>query len=279
MKISVSRLKCFVNSPERYRLQYILNIVPAQESYALIRGSTFHTIMNHKNRRSSAEHIAAVLKGTVPDFDGRTLKDHSLDSTSAFNSGVIMAEVVTAYENCLASEVDFDFEIEGSPHRIHGRIDAIFEDDEGLWVGEYKTASIKQNYKKKEREWEHDYQADFEILGARSLGFDVRGVKVQYVVDSNPPRTWEPMPVYRDNAKLARTQLYTHQICDTIEMFTNTYGGQDPWIHLNNWPCDGGEWCEYRSICQRCENQLDLSIIGPSWKRRDPSPFEVLDSK
>lgn len=277
MRISQTRLKKFWQNPEAYRLQYVLDLVPSSPGYALQRGSVFHAVLNLKARGETDEHIANVLRGTVPDYDGRMLV---IQSEDALRNGVAMAEAYinlpwAANLQVVETEKDFNFQIPGSPHFISGRIDQIVTNGDSVYILEFKTASSKQYRGAKEADWANDIQADFEFLGAESLDIEVDGLQAQYVIEARPPKVWEPIFVSRTKAQLERTKLFAHQTCETILMYENTFGPDQPWPHLNNWPCNGDKkWCDYRDICQCSGEELIQLTSGPEWAERKPSPFE-----
>jgi hypothetical protein len=137
-----------------------------------------------------------------------------------------------------------------------GRIDEILERDGVLWCGELKSANGKAQYDRKVEEWKHDIQADFEIIGARSLGHNVAGVFVRTITETTPPKIWE-IEARRSEHQLNVTQLKVHQTCETILMYRAAFGIDKPWPHLaSQWPCSNETKCEYEGICQQSLTQL-----------------------
>lgn len=260
MKIDGTRTKAFWSNPERYRLAYECNLTPAVTGYALQRGIAMHTALDLAALNYPHAAMVAVLKGKILSSDGRLLE---LADSHAAAMGLALAEAYLAkadtYE-VIESELEFDFRIDGSEHRGVGRLDQIIKLDDGkLWLLEFKSGSSKTSRSRKEEEWLSDLQADFEILGARSAGYEVEGVRVQYVLEMTPPRVWEPLLVSRSDAQLQRSKLFIHQTCETVEMYRATFGLEQPWPHLANWPCTGdASYCGYQNICG-CEGPLTVS--------------------
>lgn len=266
MKLDQTRYKAFWESPERYRLNYGLNIVPAKKSFYLDRGIAFHTTVDLASKFFNEQDIEEILTG-AREYQG---KYHAVEQ-KARESGVSLAQAFLSNNHLgqykvLGSEQEFDVPIEGSPHSAVGRLDQVIEIDDKKWILEFKTANAKTSYSKKEKEWETDVQAGFELLGAKSLGYSVEGVLVQYVVDKNPPAVWEPLEVKRSNALLQRLKLTIHQTCETIEMYLGAFGVEQPWPHLDNWKCNGG-YCEMASICQK--QGVTIENCGAGWMKRE----------
>lgn len=267
MKIDQTRYKAWWESPEKYRIMYGLDIVPAKKSFYLDRGIAFHTYIDlATNTMCDTEPWAReVLTGAVK-YQGKT---YEVDS-KAMESGIYLAQVFLGgnqlgkYE-ILGSEQEFDVPIVGSSHSLVGRLDQVIELDGKQWILEFKTATAKQSFAKKEKEWETDVQAGFELLGAESLGYQVEGVLVQFVVDSVPPKVWAPLEIKRSKGELERLKLTVHQTCETIEMYRESFGLVQPWPHLDNWKCNGG-YCEVASICKR--EGVCLDNVGTGWIKR-----------
>lgn len=266
MNLDQTRTKAFWSNPESYRIQFQLDIVPAAKSYYLDRGTAFHTYIDLKSKGETPETIYAVLSGQT-EYQGQkfNVAEKPLQQGVSMGEAFLASHQLGAYE-IDASELEFAFPIEGSSHTMVGRLDQVVTIDGKKWLLEFKTANAKASFSKKETEWESDIQADFEIIGARSFGFDVEGVLVQYVLETAPVKVWAPLPVHRSEAQLNRTLLMVHQTAETIEMFKSTFGLEQPWPHLPNWKCQG-DWCEFKGICQ--QQGLTLASAGKGWKKRE----------
>lgn len=270
MLIDQTRYKQFWANPERYRMAYELNIVPAVPGYALQRGIVFHTVLDLTALGYTANAIELILRGKEPSSDGRKL---NISNVQALHAGLSMAQAyldnADTYD-VIETELEFKFDIEGSEHGGIGRLDQLIREDNGkLWLLEFKTGSPKTRITTKTSEWETDKQADFEILGARSHGHEVEGLRVQYVLETTPPRVVEPIYITRSEAQLQRTKLSIHQTCELIEVHRNVFGINQPWTHRSEFPCNGdASYCEHRTICGTA-GSLCAEDLGKEWAKRE----------
>lgn len=241
MRIDQSMYRAFVNNPERFRLHYALNLSPAELAFGIQRGSAFHQFMEDWALKISVSRTR------------QTCIDKGLN-TKAIDIAEAMATVVkekypsNGKLKTLLTEKEFVYDIPGSPHQMVGKIDHVIEYNGKLYVGDFKTASAKTQRGKKEKEWETDVQADFYLIGVRTLGYETNDFLVRVITETTPVNIWEIF-TRRSNQQLNLMLRSTHIVCETINMFVNTFGINEPWPHFSNWPCDGGSWCEYRNIC------------------------------
>lgn len=273
MRIDQTRIKAFWANPERFRLAYECNVVPAVTGYALQRGLVFHVVLDLRALGWEWSTVTDVLHGRAVGSDGRLLH---ITNPQALAAGLAMAEAYLsrpADYTILRTELEFDFPIDGSPHSGVGRLDQLVQEADGrYWLLEFKTGSPKTQltgkYGKKD-EWEQDKQADFEILGARSHGYEVEGLRVQYVLETTPPKVWEPLYVTRTEAQLQRTKLMVHQTCELIQMSRETFGIEQPWVHCSGFPCNSdASYCDHKLICGR-EGPITAELLGAGWTQRE----------
>ena len=158
--------------------------------------------------------------------------------------------------------------IEGSPHSIVGRLDEIVEWNGGLWVGEAKTANMKETLPKLQERWRTNKQADFVLIGAAHLGYAVEGVLVRAIVEKHPPIIL-PVVVKRTSAELDRHRLAVHQTAELIEFMRASFGIDQPWPHLTGqWPCAVAGKCAYENLCGKVCGQWDTAEME-KFKRRE----------
>lgn len=258
MRIDQTRFDAFWRNPEAYRIRYECNLVPVALSYGLARGSALHLIAEHASKGLSRPDIQAILVA------------ENLSDRAIAMAWVLWDEFQRQYGNDprirkIDAEMEFDYRIPGSPHSLVGRIDELLEWNGALWCGELKTASAKAYYDRTRNDWETKKQADFEIIGARSLGYDVRGVLVRTIVESTPIKIW-PFEVTRTEHQLEATKLQVHETCELIEFMRRTFGSDMPWPHVCfSYPCSKPDACEYASLC--CQNRL-------AWTESDLEQFK-----
>ncbi len=233
MILDHTRFDSFWRNPEKYRLAYEANIVPIQPNYYLSRGIALHRMVElHAEGKSGAE-IDYLISPEVTDTRAvavaqRMFKQWLIETNP---KGPVVLE----------SEAEFLCDIEGSPHQMAGKIDQILEINGQHWIGEIKTTGTNNGTRNKLQErWRVNKQADFYLIGARTIGYKPIGVVVRTIVESNPPRIIT-LQVQRTEAQLEKLKLYVHQTCEIIEFMRRTFGTDQPWPHLTDqYPCSVG---------------------------------------
>src|SRR5579871_2997731 len=183
MYIDQTRFDSFWHNPEKYRLTYEVNLVLSEMNFWLARGIAFHLMTEGSLRGWSQADIFAKFKEKSNDIRAWESAKKLFDAYSAQYAGanIVLKDV----------EMEFDYQIPGSPHHMVGKIDQLLEIDGELWVGETKTNNGKKRYNQFTEEWSRKKQADFELIGAQSLGLDVAGVLVRIIRDVSPIDIWE----------------------------------------------------------------------------------------
>jgi hypothetical protein len=268
--IDQTRYDAFWRNPERYRLTYELNLVPKTMQYGLARGTAFHLIAEERARGRSKEEIDAILRGQQPGTRGpvEPIEEKAIEAAWVLWNAMEAKYPRDPNIELVASELEFMYQIPGSPHYMVGRIDQVLARNGELWCGEFKTANARARYDKFVEDWKQKAQADFEIVGAHSFGYKVEGVWVRQVVETTPPTVWE-LEERRSQHRLQVMMLNVHQTCEIITMMKATFGINQPWPHLSlSWPCSMGGKCEYETICQQ-----DFEALTPndleSFKQRE----------
>lgn len=278
MTIDQTRYDAFWNNPERYRLTYECNLVPGKLPYGLARGIAMHVIMEESAYGRTHEEIEAILKGECPNSKGEMIQEPISDEPRA-NAWIMAEAVLEAYplhgdSSCelIQPEAEFKFQIVGSPHFMAGKVDQILSRDGELWCGELKSANAKKRFDQITEEWQQKSQADFEILGARSLGFDVHGVFVRTVVEKSPVVIW-PLDVTRTEHRLQLKMLNVHETCEIIETLRASIGSDAPWPHVPlTFPCNRGGSCEYERICGNRVSEISPADLEEFKERTEHLP-------
>ena len=242
--IDQTRYKAFWSNPEYFRLRYLKDldakIEGAPNKYGRDRGTVFH-ILNE-----GAEDAEAQIKEAVQS-----------------PAAITMARTMhTAYKQAtnpkfktLAKEVAFMVSIGDGRNGMAGRIDSIIETASGLvWCGETKTAGTRADLAAIKWEWQRNPQADFEIIGARSLGYDVEGVLVHIIKEAVPaPRVWQ-IEVKRTPEQLATLERNVYMTCEIIQMLITQFGIDKPWPHVIPGfnPCVKTGYCDFEQDCSSC---------------------------
>ena len=269
MYLDQTRYEAFWLNPEKYRLTYELNLVPKNMAYGLARGTALHTIAEEVQAGKSRDEVNLILAGMTPTSRGNTID--SIEKKAVAMAWLLWDTLSNwpSYQGIQIVECEKEFiaPIPNSPHAMVGRIDSILQDKDGLWCGELKTANPRARYDSFVDDWRRKKQADFEIIGAKSLGFEVEGVHVWQIVEGTPPRIWE-VQERRSEHTLAVSMLNVHETCEIIEMMRATFGVNEPWPHLTNqWPCSSSGKCEYETIC------------GQSFDRMTPADLEAFKAR
>jgi len=238
-----TRYRAFWNNPEAFRLRYLLDLDALKEGapskYGRDRGTVFH-ILNE-----GAEDAEAQIKAT----------QNPAAVTMARHMHSVYKQATNPKFKTLAKEVAFRVSIGNGRHSMAGRIDSIIEPPGGLvWCGETKTASARADLAVTKWEWQRNPQADFEIIGAQSLGYNVEGVLVHIIKEAVPqPRIWQ-IEVKRTAEQLEIMKRSVEMTCDIIQMLIKQYGIDKPWPHaipgFN--PCLKKGYCDFEQDCA-CE--------------------------
>src|SRR5882762_754214 len=279
MRISNSEYTAFLNNPERYRLMYKAplgdkktGISPAQRSLWLDRGSVFHLLMEAHNKDWSKEQTEAKLK--EGKFDAKATQNGQalfMAFKQRYN-GDQRFSIQQWDEHQVASEIEFEAKIPGSPHSLIGKIDELIEYEGAIWVGDYKTANAKATENKKRIEFEDSSQSDFYINAMRLLGRPVKGMLYRVVTEHVPSQHYV-IPITRSESRLDVSLLSIHQVCEMIAMMMDTFGIDKPWPHPgSSFPCNwrginGKSMCEFETLCRRPTSELtqaDLEQFIPN---------------
>lgn len=271
MKINNSRYVSFWSNPEMYRLQYEQNLVPAKTAAPLAIGQYFHALK---------------------ELDGKTVSGGTVD-LAAIDASEKEQQVAKALYNAHTrkyhgdtrieaipelTEYEFDVPIPGSSHSIIGRWDGMIwlnqKNSRMLWLRDYKTANEKATEFKKEEEFKLSSQPLFYINAARALGHAVEGIFYNVVTKHATPQIYEIF-IRKSEYELQSFWRQAHITCETIEMYRDTFGIDNPWPHRpQSYPCNYKDLCEYKGICGRAKKEWsedDLSFFKP----REES-YEVL---
>lgn len=254
MVIDQTRYKAFWANPEYYRIKYLNDLADridsSKDKYGRDRGTAFHILTEEAHTQPAQSRL-----------------DEEVVSEKAKTMARSMYQVYKAATNPkfkrLAVEVPFLVPIEDSPHSMAGRIDSILEMPDGpLMCGETKTAGIRADLAKIKWEWLRNPQADFEIIGARSAGYNVAGVLVHTIKEASPrPRVWQ-IEVTRSPQQLAILKRNVHQTCEVIEMLKAKFGIDQPWPHVAPGfnPCMQTGYCDFEGDCS--QSSIDSTLFA-----------------
>lgn len=239
MKIDATRYNLFWSNPEKYRLREIWKLAPIEPA-----AGTFASLMTYGRRRGTCFHelMDAYHRGVDCHVAEQELKDGGFGEKEIDTACLMADKVQFMYpdEEYLAHEATFEYQIPDSPHKMVGRIDHILKDEEGVYVGDWKTSKHRseKDLSQKGADYCRGAQVPFYLLGASTLGFDTRRFLYRLVVDGKTGVSIRPFPTERTGLELKTFARGVHQTCDLIEYMKEYYGVQNPWPNLNG-PFDG----------------------------------------
>jgi len=251
-------------------MAYVLNLSPVKLPYGLSRGTALHSIFEGVGKGRTLEQILDFLRAKGPLVEGGKVLDEPIEETTIRTALGLYNAYVSEQPPYKLVETEFEFEcpIEGSPHSMVGKVDQIVEYEGELWVTDFKSGHPKTSYTTKVKEWGEMSSPNFYIAGARHAGFDVKGMRVHYIVEGTPPKIFPGIEVVRSERELELHKIAVHQTCETLLSFLDTYGPHTPWPHRPHWTCGGREKCEYGRVCGVCDPRSELVDIEREFKTR-----------
>lgn len=249
MIISYSKYTAFLTNPEKFRLYYILGLVP--------EGDDTPTRMNMGRRRGTVFHALAEAKAN--DEYATTRKDlvaaHGLELIERCED---MLEVVPDLGPLFMVEHQFETPIGDGKHSIMGFIDHGYTVDGTRRLGDYKTTKGSRTKKELQDYFgtlETSAQSHFYLKAAAAAGEQMDMMTFHVIADrksKDHKPTYSPIDVHVGPAEVERTMSMVYAACETIGFLTDVYGTDKPWPHSNNWPCSGDKFfCGYQTICGR----------------------------
>ena len=244
MKLDFSRYSAYVANPERFRLRYVLNLVPENDATP--------TFMNYGRRRGTCTHeiLDALATGKDPNVVVRPKHPEDLYARCR-----ALAAVMPNLGPFVVSEKEFDIPVfDGSKHSIIGRIDHIFMRDGKPVVGDFKTRkkSTKKEHAQYLGELSTSFQVPFYLAAAKSMGYETDTFVFHVLIDDKDKPEYEALPVTMGPAEVERRLRHVRSACYSIEGLLKEPGADYPWPHSNAWPCCGDKFmCGYGEICGR----------------------------
>lgn len=249
MKLDFSRYSAYVQNPERYRLRYILNLVPENDeqptfaNYGRRRGTCTHEILDARAKHAGNP---AELKDSLIELRMK----HPAD---LFDRCERLANVMPDLGEFLISEKEFDIPVfEGSKHSTIGRIDHIFLGKGNPVVGDFKTA--KKRTKKEAAQYLSElstsFQVPFYLHAAKAMGYETDRFRFHVLIDEKDNPDYLALDVTMGPAEVERRLRHVRAACYGIEGLLRDIGPEYPWPHSNSWPCCGDKFmCGYGNIC------------------------------
>lgn len=223
---SISAIKCFLQCPRRYRLQYVDRIPAAFRSAFLAFGTAWHDVIDQyltsnatqdELRQRLRDRLTAALDDKNIMFDeedesAATLVDASLRMLDIFLVKVARPERIVAVEVPFSLELTHPVTAEILPVRFIGSIDALVVEEQRETIWELKTGK---------RKWGAD-ALDFDLqttsykMAARELGRGEVDLKLVLTTKGKQPDVQVERLVRhkRDERELVETIFAVHRAVD-----------------------------------------------------------------
>lgn len=206
---SPNMLKTFLDCPQKYIFKYVNKISTPQKSGWFEKGKKVHALAHYYLRGDNIEKLEPALNDDERKI-WNTLKSNIYFQKQYVNSEYNLSCKIGAYW-------------------IGGRLDALMQDNDSLYILDYKTGSIPQKP-------EQDFQTMVYLLCVSKIYSNVKNLKFIYIdLKNNQNHIVE----FNDELK----KLYEIAIitaCDKISKLI-------PPEEITHSPkCD---FCEYRKIC------------------------------
>ena len=247
--LSVSRIKTFLQCPQKHALQYIEHIEPAFRPIAFAFGTAFHEAVGaHLSRTASPEELVAIFRDSFTAAVGADcppvlFDEEEADLAATIDVGARMLEVfiqkVPRPESVLGVEAPFALE-PGHPITgevaslpVIGAIDALVQLEAVVGVWEVKTAKRKWS----SDQLEFDLQSTAYRMAARSMGYDDAEATLLVATKTKVPdlQVEQLARHRRDERELAETAL---------TVIRATEAGIDH--RVRGWACKA---CPYADAC------------------------------
>lgn len=205
MKLTNSAIKSYQRCRRQYHYKFVDRLVPRHTELPLKRGSWLHELLEaHYSGEGWKQRNDVLAKEYNALFEEEREMWGDLPT--------ICAHIMRSYEyrwrdedsGLKVIEVEKEFEVE-LPHNhiMQFKIDAIVEDEWGLWLMEHKT---HKSFPKSEYRF-MDMQTTKYVWGLQQLGYDITGVMWNYLLTVEPKK-----PKLTKLGKLSRAKIRTDAI-------------------------------------------------------------------
>lgn len=206
MRFSNSQLKAYQRCKLQYAYKFETKIVPRQPSLPLKRGSWLHELLEAKYGTGDWK---AKNRELAKEF-GKLFEEERIEFG---NLPDICAHIMRSYdyrwreedEGLTVIEVEKEFEVElPHGHVMVFKIDAIVEDEWGMWLMEHKSHKSfpRSGYRL------IDMQTAKYVWGLRKLGYDINGTMWNYISTVEPKRP----ELLKDGSRLSKKKIRTDAI-------------------------------------------------------------------
>lgn len=145
--VSHSRVQAYLSCPYMHYLRYVEKIVRKGKSRPLSFGSDFHKLLELRASKKAVKKAFKAISESYYDLDPASQSDLGDDYLEALKE--IFTDYMKVYKDAVfpyKTETPFEIPIgkfNGEVVAFNGVIDELYENDDGLTIGEHKTFSRK----------------------------------------------------------------------------------------------------------------------------------------
>ena len=260
MIISQTRLQIWQSNKEKARITYPWNLEPLVKGRGLQRGGALHLL------------IEGRFKGWRDIEVAQMMLDNDINDSDAVREAEWMYPAfLSARDNRGVSQQESEKDIEvpiGDKHSIRVILDEVCQDMGRVKIGDFKTTveGFWCTPAALQKQWDNDIQVDFGLIGAKHMGIDTNEALITTIIAPKNGGDYkvEFTCTSRTDEQLERTKRWANMEADTMEMYEERFGIEDPWPHtphLDKW-CKKD--CPFRELCEKPASQWDLSF----WQQR-----------
>jgi hypothetical protein len=209
--ITHSALKTFRRCPRQFYYKYVQRLKPRTVGTPLKRGTWIHELLetHHKGGDWKLRHIELCAK-----YDQLLDEEKDYYGDLPAECYALMRAYIYYYQNdpWQTRETEFTLEVELPMKRslvvYRGRVDILFDNIFGLWIGDHKTHRSLPDLTFRLL----DAQSALYLWAALELGWPVEGFMWNYLVTSGPSKPRAVKAGDRLYAKLGETDYHTYGI-------------------------------------------------------------------
>ena len=274
-KLTHSRISTRQKCPQKEVYTYVERLRSLEPKWPLIVGAAFHLGMETLNRGGDLE--AAIEASREPfAWESGDEEVMAAKETYAVQVNVLIRQAATRFTpvNTEMVEKEFDLPIlnpdtghKSRSFRLGGKIDAMMEDDEGLWIVEYKTTGATLEQYRQTYGLSHQITLYQHAAAAQLLGRPIAGTLMRTIVKSRIKRKdGESAGSYFGRLMAAYEAepdkyIAEDRVCrnaDDIERFQRElwmetkerlWQEKSGTVRRNTTACNEWGGCEFRSIC------------------------------
>ena len=294
--VDSSKLDCYATCPRKFFYEYILGWRSETPSHHLIYGAAIHKALEvlYTSRKWDESILLEAFKA-FNDYYRETFPDPSFDEVYAPKAPgfvhQLLVDYITKYSDDLANfdilHIEVAGEIPVSYHdNLHYRIDAIVENESGVWILEHKTGGSALG-KQKEMELSMGFQLGtyIHVLYSCFKPERVRGAIVNYIQPLKTMNKFQRLTLRVSPAQmetwLARVNFYYLNLLNDITSLVKrphlTDGNVMICFPQNPTACGKYFGCSHYDFCIAWDNPLRFTTEPPMGMRVewwDPSDYQ-----